>query len=173
MPSQIALFHGTQSLVLQLLMFSVFTGLIWNAMHFLHLVGWLKFWRKYAQWQGPSAFYCFSVDNTELVSAAFATFDRSLNPFASKGQPSYIAWVSRALSLETQLTPIRIEVITCWQGLFWWSKQGHKCLMALWDWSTVQFSFEEMVLLVWAKERVDFLQAHVNEVVNFTELFWK
>ena len=35
-------------------------------------------------------FYCFSVDNTELVSAAFATFDRSLNPIASKGQPSYI-----------------------------------------------------------------------------------
>jgi len=28
MPSQIALFHGTQSLVLQLLMFSVSTGLI-------------------------------------------------------------------------------------------------------------------------------------------------
>ena len=28
MPSQIAMFHGTQSLVLQLLMFSVFTGLI-------------------------------------------------------------------------------------------------------------------------------------------------
>ena len=56
---------------------------------------------------------------------------------------------------------------TCRQRLFWRGKQDHQCLMALWDWSTVQFSFEEMVLLVWAKERVDFLQAHVNEVVNF------
>jgi len=110
MPSQIALFHGTQNLVLQLLMFSVFTGPIWNAMYFLHLVGWLKVCEN-TQWQGPSAFYCFSVDNTELVSAAFATFDRSLNPIASKGQTSYIGWVSRALSLETQLTPIRMEVI--------------------------------------------------------------
>ena len=47
--------------------------------------------------------------------------DHSILLFRIKGQPSYIAWVSRALSLETQLTPIRIEVITCWQGLFWWS----------------------------------------------------
>ena len=65
MPSQIALFHGTQSLVLQLLMFSVFTGLIWNAMHFLHLVGWLKFWRKYAVTSKALVLFIASVWTTQ------------------------------------------------------------------------------------------------------------
>ena len=109
------------------------------------------------------------MNNAELVSAAFATLDRSFNPIASKGQSTNIASVSRALPLETAYFYLHWSYpeITCWQRLFCWSKQDHQSLMALWDWWTVQLSLEEMVLLVWAKESIDFLQAHVNEVVNF------
>ena len=56
MPSQIALFRGTQSLVLQLLLFWVFTVLIWNAMHFIHFKSADSRFGENMQWQGPVLF---------------------------------------------------------------------------------------------------------------------